>query len=184
MWRMASPTSRITSLFLGLFLTGALLSAEENAENKRLLDAAADTAAEQAGKSLMDSELGAIKNIAIYRLDGDEDGYITTALTTSFIKTGKGKLEVMAREELDKLMQEHRKVLKSSDLFVEENRKELGKLLNVDAIIFGEVREATVEGKKATVRLILRLGEVESGRMPWADTPIGVEDQTPPPPWR
>ena len=175
-------TSSFSSSALALLLFAVPLLAEEDAESKRLKDAASEKAATKAAESLKAADLGDIKRIAVYRLDGDEDGFISTALTISLIKVCKSEPEVMAREELDKLLKDFKRVLKSEDLFDTATRKELGKFLNVDAIVFGNVREATVEGKKAIIRLVLKLGDVELGRLPWAEIVTVVEDQTPAPP--
>lgn len=175
-------TSSLSCSALALLLFAVPLLAEEGVESKRLKDAASETAAAKAAESLKAADLGDIKRIAVYRLDGDEDGFISTALTISLIKVCKNEPEIMAREELDKLLKDYKEVLKSEDLFDTATRKELGKFLNVDAIVFGNVREAVVEGRKATIRLVLQLGDVELGRLPWGEIITVVEDQTPAPP--
>jgi len=157
-----------------LCLAAVLLSAslalagERSAEEQRRLDRAASAACAKITSALKSKDFGKVKRAAVYPLKGDADKYVTDTLIGALRRTGK--LTVIHRHRLEELVKEHAFAIEQEDLLNKATVKKLGEILGVDAVCFGAVREATVKGEAATVRLNLHLANVETGESIWSDS--------------
>lgn len=149
--------------------------------SNRLLDQAAQAVAEKVAAAVKAKDFGAVKRVAVYPLEGDSDRRITDVLTNAFTKT---QLTVVLRERLEQVLKEHAFQIKHEDLLKKETLKRLGEILSVDAIAFGTVRESSVTGDRAVVRVDLKIANVETAELLWGELVEGTaqEGRTPPPP--
>ena len=159
----------VIALAVACFLLAvpAVAVAQGDLDATRSLDAAKVKAAEAAAESIDKTDLAGLKRVAVIGLYKD-DGSIAEYLTVKLIGT---KLTVLAREDIDKVLAEYGFTMDREDVFDPATIKTLGKILAADSILFGTVQETEFEADKglATVRLTLKLAEVETGALRWGD---------------
>jgi TolB-like protein len=155
-------------LSVALLSASLALAGERSAEEQRRLDRAASAACAKVTTALKSRDFGKVKRAAVYPLKGDADKYVTDTLIGALRRTGK--LTVIHRHRLEELVKEHAFSIEQEDLLNKATVKKLGEILGVDAVCFGAVREATVKGDAATVRLNLHLANVETGESIWSDS--------------
>lgn len=155
------------------------LSSVGYCQDDALIEKAANEAISKAIISLSKGEkVTGIERIAVYPLEVKKtieaslayDDEITDLLTISLSKT---RYRVILRQQLLDVMKEHGFVLGKVDLFNPDSVKKLGGFLGVDAIIFGTVKEASSDLNGARVRLNLKMADVTTGELVWADAVSG-----------
>jgi hypothetical protein len=167
-------------IVVGMLFAMVSLAHGEDSEKLRTLDAARIKAATQAADQIQAAfkkeggGMSGLKRVAVVGLvDDDEKKSMADYLT---IKLTGGPLTVLARSDIQKVLDELAFTVGREDVFDPETIKKLGRILAADGIIFGSVRESTYEPEKgrATVRLNLKLANVERASFAWADA-IGAE---------
>ena len=151
---------------------------------QRLLDQAAEQAVSQAFDSLSKANLGKIERVAIVPMANDKGGIVTDCVSRAITKT-RLKL-VLSKDLVAKIiLPTVEGALEIDDLMDESTRKEL-RLKHVDGLLFGWVKEATVEeptgvgiGKKAIARVSLKLANIETGEVPWSEVGEGTAEEVP-----
>ena len=145
----------------------------QGVEEGRSLDAAKARAAALAAESVDNADLSGLQRVAVVGLYGDEDGSIADYLTIKLIGT---KLTVLAREDIEKVLDEYGFTINREDIFDPATLKRLGHILAADCILFGTVKEAGYEPEKglATVRLNVKLANVETGALVWGEPVVAT----------
>jgi len=142
-------------------------------EGQRALEQAVQEAVSIASNSLNAKDLADIKRIAIVPLKGDGGTQITDLLKIGLTKT---KYEVILRgaSEWNMILREMEWEGPKADIMQAETVQKLGKILGVDALLYGQVREYGIELHQARVVLNLHLANVETGRLVWGEVVTGT----------
>jgi hypothetical protein len=102
-----------------------------------------------------------VRLLAVTDIKGDDDGSLARALTEAL--KGKRHFVLVEREHLDTLLKEQG--LQVSDLVSAVERIKPGRIKGVEGILFGEVLERTAWPLSASMKVHLRLNDVQSGEI-------------------
>lgn len=149
----------LANILLLLFILGCASSQKEVRQPQQNLDSKLDELVSQIVTSLSQNQKTKIAIIEFSDIQGKVSNfgrYLAEELTTRLYLTGK--FEVVERQLLNKILQEHQ--LSLSGMIDENSAVELGKILGVDAIATGSITDLG-SGVKVNARLI----STESGKV-------------------
>ena len=146
-------------------------------EGQRALEQAAQEAVSAATNSLNAKDLPDIKRIAIVPLKGEGGNRITDLLKIGLTKT---KYEVILRgsSEWNMILREIEWEGPKADIMQAGTVRKLGKILGVDALLYGRVGEYGLELHQARVVLNLHLANVETGQLVWGEVVTGRAEES------
>lgn len=105
-----------------------------------------------------DVSMGAV---AIGTIEGDGDGKIAHALTGALVQLNRFK--IIERRDLDKLLEEQG--VQAKDWIDAKDRVKFGKVKGVQGLVFGKVVERSTGWLSDTLRVQLKLANVERGQV-------------------
>lgn len=148
---------------------------------------AAQKAVEKALKT-MDSYSGpANARIGVFPFKNDSDGEVYDLFTAAMQR--QTSFTVVLRDELETVVRSAGFTMEIEDLFNPETIKQLGGFVDVDLLLFGDVREIKLENSLpgierspmvATVRLSCKLADVDTGEVVWAAASVTGSAAEPP----
>jgi len=157
------------------FLTGmmAALMCITSYGASREIDYATEDAAVKTIQELAERNI-AISNIAFIGLAGDKGGL--TQIFRSGLLRVPGAYSFFTRDdkEFDVLLSEIEFGDRRGDVMETSTIKSFGKIKGVDALLYGKIQEAAVEGKNGIVRVTLTLANVETGQLLWSGNITGT----------
>jgi len=129
----------------------------------REIDYAAEDAAVKTIQELTDRNIS-IRNIAFLGLSNDK-GDLTSVFRSGLLRV-PGMYSFFTRDdkEFDLLISEIEFGERREDVMDQTTIKKFGNIKGVDALLYGKVLEAAVEGKNGIARVTLTLGDVETLR--------------------
>jgi len=138
----------------------------------REIDYAAEDAAVKTIQELTDRNI-AVKNIAFVGLAGDK-GNLTSIFRGGLLRV-PGTYSFFTRDdnEFNVLLSEIEFGDRRGDVMDQATIKKFGNIKGVDALLYGKLVEATVEGKDGIVRVTLTLADVETGQLLWSGNITG-----------
>lgn len=159
-----------TKLFAALFLLLPLGAAA----NERFVDYAAEDAAYRTIRSLTNSEVDA-GQIAFVGLFGEEQDLASVFRAGVISTPGQFRFYTRDEDEWDTLVDEIDFANRRSDVMDSETIQEFGRIQGVEALLYGEIREArVVDDDQANVRLAMTLADVETGEILWSSNIEGT----------
>lgn len=172
-------TAMRTVLVLGVFVVCCcgVAAAYDQADMDRALDETikqATTEAAEGPKGLKATQFEGIENVAVLPLWGEGNrAYIAGMLKSAMIG---GSYKIMERntEAWDSLLSEIKWDTLREDIMNPATIQGFGKIEGCDAVIYGRVRECKAYPGKglALTRLVLYLGDVETGEVLWSSAEI------------
>jgi len=147
------------NILLFLFILGCASSPKEVRKPQQTLDTKLDDLVSQIVTSLSQNQKTKIAVIEFSDIQGKVSNlgrYLAEELTTRLYLTGQ--FEVVERQLLNKILQEHQ--LSLSGMIDENSAVELGKILGVDAIATGSITDLG-----SSVKVNARLISAESGKV-------------------
>jgi hypothetical protein len=131
------------------------------AEDKPVAGPEHDIATQLAGAIPADLRMG---TVAIGTIEGDGDGKIAHALTGTLVQLNRFK--VIERRDLDKLLEEQG--IQTRDWIDAKDRVRFGKVRGVQGLVFGKVSERSTGWLSDTLRVQIKLADVERGQIAFA----------------
>lgn len=156
------------------FLTGvmAMLVCITSFGAAREIDYAVEDAAVKTIQELTERNID-VSNIAFVGLAGDK-GDLGTIFRSGLLRV-PGSYNFFTRDdsEFNVLLSEIEFGDRRGDVMDQSTIKSFGKIKGVDALLYGKLLEATVEGDEGIVRVTLTLADVETGQLLWSGNITG-----------
>lgn len=105
-----------------------------------------------------------IKRIAVFDIAGDGNNTLRKEII-SFLSKEK-QYQLIERSDIKQILMEQK--LSFSGIIDSDTVASPGKILGVDAIIFGEIQKVEEKNKKVSVEAYLKMVNVETGKIIWA----------------
>lgn len=154
-------------------LMGALMCITSTYGAAREIDYAIEDAAVKTIQELTDRNI-AINNIAFVGLAADK-GDLTATFRSGLLRV-PGSYNFFTRDdkEFNILLSEIEFGDRRGDVMDQSTIKQFGKIQGVDALLYGKLQEATVEGTDGIVRVVMTLANVETGQLLWSGSITGT----------
>ena len=138
----------------------------------REIDYAAEDAAVKTIQELENRQIG-VSNIAFIGFSG-ENGDLTHVFRSGLLRVpGSYSFYTRNDKEFDVLLKEIEFGDRRGDVMDISTIKQFGNIKGVDALLYGKLQEAVVEGKNGIVRVTLTLADVETGQLLWSGNITG-----------
>ncbi len=145
---------------------------------QRAIDKAAARIAEDLDRQAFPAEGSRreVVNVGVLTIDGDETGYVRTALMAALAKT-HFRIHTRDANELLRVQKEvhdYGQYSRMLDIMDPNTMQRFGNVQGVDAVLYGRVwhQGTDLDDNRATAKLTVHLGHVETGENVWSSRPV------------
>jgi hypothetical protein len=163
-----------------LLLPAGRLDAAPAPKVQKAMDQAVARIAEKLKRTRFPAEESrrSVENVAVLSIQGDNDGYMQSALK-SVVANSRYKAFSRDQRELERIHQEivENSTDKRGDIMDANSIQKFGHIQGVDAVLYGRVwrQDQDLQDNRGSVKLTVYLAHVETGELLWSSGPVQAQ---------